>query len=97
MKNGIDPSYHLTERDLAYVLGIRTRMIKRMVRLELIEPVGEAQEPLFSPDVVVRVQRFVRLHHQLGVSWSSMDLVVELLDRIDRLERELNRLKREAP
>lgn len=97
MSDAIDRSRHLTPRDLACLVGIRTRVIERMVRLELLEPVTDAPEPLFPPDTVRRARRLVRLHHQLGVSWSSMELVLDLLDRIDALERELQSLRRPSP
>lgn len=76
----------LTINDLAYVAGTRKRIIERIVSLELISPCKEDPEPCFEPEIVHTVKRLIRLHNHLGVSWSSMEFVLELLERIDQLE-----------
>ena len=79
---------YLTINDLAYVTGTRKRIIERIVSLELISPCREDPEPCFEPEIVPTVKRLIRLHKHLGVSWSSMEFVLELLERIDELESE---------
>ena len=77
---------YLTINDLAYMTGTRKRIIERIVSLELISPCRQDPEPCFEPEIIPIVKRLIRLHHQLGVSWSSMGLVLALLERIDELE-----------
>ena len=79
----------LTLRELAFHIGTNERLIERLIRLELLEPIGEEPETCFSTDILPRVEKLMRLHYSLGVSWSSMDLVLELLDRIEELEDQL--------
>jgi hypothetical protein len=76
----------LTVHDLASVTGLSEFVIKRLVYLEVIVPAHRAPEPCFRIEVVTRVQRMRRLHVELGVSWSSMPLVLDLIDRIHELE-----------
>jgi hypothetical protein len=56
--------------------------------LDIIEPDEIQPEPRFRITVVERVRKMRRLHVELGVSWLSMPLVLQLLDRLDRLEAE---------
>jgi hypothetical protein len=80
------PGDMLTVRDLSYLTGLGERVIRRLVSLEVIEPDACEPEPRFRTEVVVRVRRIRRLHVELGVSWSSMPLVLDLLQRIRELE-----------
>jgi hypothetical protein len=82
-------SEQLTLHELAGLVGIRRQFIERMVRLELIRPVRRDPEVVFTPAVVPRVRKVIRLHYQLEVSWSTMELVLQLLDRIEEMERRL--------
>ena len=84
------PKDMLTVHDLSCVTGLSERIIRRLISLEVMEPDERTPEPRFRTEVVVRVQRIRRLHVELGVSWSSMPLVLDLLQRIEELE---NRVK----
>ena len=79
----------LTASELASLVGVREQVVRRMVRLELIQPRRSTPEWRFTPELVPRVRRLVRLHYQLEVSWSSMPMVLDLLDRIEILEARL--------
>jgi hypothetical protein len=71
--------------------GLRRATLLRLVRLGLIEPVRTEPEPVFELGVLVRVLRIQRLRRDLSVGLSSMGLVLDLLERVERLERELGR------
>lgn len=79
----------LSVTELAYLSGINVRILRRLITLELIEPATAAPEPYFSVEVVHTVRRIKKLHVQLGVGWSSMGVVLELLNQIDNLESQL--------
>ena len=81
---------YLTIHELAFMMGRRTQVIQRLVTLELIEPVHTQPEICFSPDIVPRIRRLFRLHDDLGISWTSMDLFLQLLDRLNSLEEQLS-------
>ena len=80
------PEDMLTVHDLSCITGLSERIIRRLISLEVIEPDEDTPEPCFRTEVVIRVRRMRRLHVELGVGWSSMPLVLELLQRIDELE-----------
>jgi hypothetical protein len=44
----------------------------------------------------VRLQRALRLRRDLGLSYNGAALVLELLDRIEALERRLDQYERQA-
>lgn len=71
--------------ELAFHFGKTPRLIKRLVDLDLIEPVEVEPELYFSTDIIPKIEKLMRLHYELGVSWPSMDFVLELLDKIDEL------------
>jgi hypothetical protein len=45
----------------------------------------------FRPDAAALLARAMRLRHDLGLNYAGAVLAVELLDRIDQLERRLGR------
>ena len=84
--NGPDRSELLSREELAFLAGIHYRLVDRLVSLDLIEPAESVPEPVFYADVVPRVRRLIELHTQLGVSWTSMEFVLTLMERIEVLE-----------
>jgi hypothetical protein len=65
-------------------------MAHRFVALGLLEPVRDsAGEPWFGRDQLLAVARIRRLRVGLGLNYSSLGLVVDLLDRVAELERQL--------
>ncbi len=90
MNAGRSPDFRekrLTLREVAYLTGARERVIERMVSFDLVEPAD--REWQFPPEVVPYIRRLLRLHADLGISWSSMPMVLDLLERIEELERQL--------
>ena len=77
----------LTVYELSCVTGLSERIIQRLIRLEVLEPDQESPQPCFRTETVTRVLRIRRLHVELGVAWSSIPLVLDLLQRIEELER----------
>jgi hypothetical protein len=76
----------LTYEELAVGAGIRPTVLARLIRLGIVEPVRpEAAE--FTADTLARVRRMLRLHAQLGVNFTGAAIIVDLLDRLQRLER----------
>jgi hypothetical protein len=77
---------------LAASAGIHPMFLRRLVSLGLVDAEsGERGELLFPPSAVLRVARIQRLHADLSLNYSAIGLVLDLLDRIDRLEAELRR------
>ena len=91
---------------LARAAGVSTRTVVRFVVLGLIDPVDERDdEPGVDPenvsvswrtarfraDALARIARIQRLRRHLAVNLHGVGVVLELLDRVESLERELGR------
>ena len=72
------------------VAGIHPEMAHRLVALGLLEPVRDAAGELwFAREQLLAVARIRRLRVGLGLNYSSLGLVADLLDRVADLERQL--------
>jgi chaperone modulatory protein CbpM len=72
----------------ARVTGVHPDLVRRLVALGLLEVRRDAEgRHWFEPSEVRSMARIQRLHLGLGLSYSSLGLVIDLLDRITELER----------
>ena len=72
-------------------LGIGEELLELCIQWEIIQsphtnPDGHA---VFSLEAVDRLCRGLRLHRDLGLNWPGVSVAMDLLDRIDDLERRL--------
>ena len=81
--------------EVAARCGLHPILVERLVALGLIDPVEGASDR-FPPEVTLRLQRAMRLRRDLGLSYNGAALVLELLDRIETLERRLDHYERQA-
>lgn len=85
----------LSTDEVADRCGLHPSLVQRLVALGLIEPL-DGRTDRFSPDVTLRLQRALRLRRDLGLSYNGAALVLELLDRIENLERRLEQYERHS-
>ena len=50
---------------------------------------------LFPETAVPRIWRIMRLRRDLGINWSGIGVVLDLLDKIEELEREIAWLRKQ--
>ena len=82
---------HLSTHQAATRCQVHPELIERFVQLGLCDPLAwdeAAQEWVFASDVVPLVRRILRLRRDLGINYAGIGVVLELLARIERLERE---------
>lgn len=73
---------------LAGDAGIHPDLVRRLIRLGLIEPGGGTKaSPLFRRGDAVLLTRALRLRRDLGLNYAGAVLACELLARIDELEQ----------
>jgi len=85
----------LTCEVVAETVGARRSLVVRLAQQGLIETVqSETDEPLIPRRVVVRLRRMQRLRRDLGVNFAGAAVILDLVGRIEQLNRELAR-KRE--
>jgi chaperone modulatory protein CbpM len=84
----------LTLEDLASAAGLRPELVDTLVRYRLVVPkVNTGSCPLFSFSSVERLGRILRLRHDLGVNLAGVAVILELTERIERLQSELEFLR----
>ena len=70
--------------------GVHPEMVRRLVALGILDPERDAAGELwFERDQLLALARIRRLRTGLGVNYAALGLVIDLLDRIAALEREL--------
>ncbi|CNF36158.1 Uncharacterised protein [Mycobacterium tuberculosis] len=70
--------------------GAHPELVRRLVRLGLLDPRRDRSGRLwFPPAQIAAYARLERLRTGLCLNYAALGLVVELLDRIAELEREL--------
>ena len=79
--------------ELAHVVGLHPDLINRFLDLGLIEPAAQRPEPLFTDEAALRIGRILRLRRDMGVNLASAGIILDLLDQIDELKKELDTLR----
>lgn len=70
--------------------GVHPELVRRLVTLGILDPGrDDAGNLWFGRDELRALARVQRLRAGLGVNYAALGLVIELLDRVDALEREL--------
>ena len=82
----------LSLRDLAVACGISATRAARLIRLGLVEPEANAPDR-FSSATAARLRRMLRLRADLGVNLAGTAIIVDLIERLERLDAELTRLR----
>ena len=87
----------LTCEVVAERIGARRSLVVRLARAGLIETIeSESSEPLLPSHVVVQLRRMQRLRRDLGVNFSGAAVILDLVKRIELLNRELIEIRRRA-
>ena len=85
----------LSLEEVAGRSGVHAQLIGRFVALGVLDAQRDAAGRLwFDPRTPALVARAQRLRQGLGLNYASLGLVLDLLDRIDRLEGALRRAGR---
>ena len=78
-------------------IGARRSLVVRLARAGLIETIeSESSEPLLPRRTVVQLRRMQRLRRDLGVNFSGAAVILDLVKRIELLNRELIEIRRRA-
>ena len=82
----------LTFDAVAQTVGTRRSLVVRLAQQGLIETVAgesEANEPRVPRRVVIQLRRMQRLRRDLGVNFAGAAVILDLVGRIEQLNREL--------
>ncbi|MBF6253985.1 MULTISPECIES: chaperone modulator CbpM [Actinomycetes] len=79
----------------ARAVGTHPDLVVRLVALGLLDPERDRAGALwFGPDQLARWARIQRLRAAFSVNYAALGLVLDLLDRVEELERALRRQQR---
>jgi hypothetical protein len=84
---------YLSARELATAAGMSPTQLARLVAIGLVEPVAPGLD-VFTAATAGRLRRIVRLHLDLGVNFTGAAIIADLVQRLERLDAELIRLRR---
>jgi hypothetical protein len=81
---------------VAATIGTRRSLVVRLAQHGLVETIDTGgDEPLLPRRAVVRIRRMQRLRRDLGVNFAGAAVILDLVGRIDQLNRELAELNRQ--
>jgi len=84
--------HRLSLDSYARITGVHPELVRRLVTLGLLDVTRDAEGNLwFEPSQVRQMATVQRLHLRLNLSYSSLGLVMDLLERISDLERSQRR------
>ena len=79
----------ITLGELSRLCECQLQVARKLFSIGLIEPISPGSAQLFDRSAVVRARKALRLRRDLRLNFDAVALVMELLDRIDDLERKL--------
>ena len=86
---------YLTIEELATAAGLSAARVARLVRLGLVEPTP-SEPNAFSAATAARLRRMLRLRRDLRVNLGGAAIIVDLVEQLEGLERELARRRGSA-
>lgn len=87
---------YLKIHEVAVRCRIHPGLVHRLVRLGLVDPVDMRESPerwLFEAEAVPLIAKIIRLRNELGINYSGVGVVLELLKRINALESRIRELE----
>ena len=93
-ESGVPSGRMLTLEELARRVELHPEMVLRLVDFGLVHPEASEPEFVFQDEVVPRIWRIMRLRRDLGINWAGIGVVLDLLERIEELEREIAWLRK---
>jgi len=91
-------SSYVTFGEVSRLCDIHPKMIIRLVQLGLIDPLGKEKTEdawTFPVETIQLVRKIIRLRNQLGINYSGIGVVLELLSRIEAMEARIRELANE--
>jgi chaperone modulatory protein CbpM len=89
---GAQPANGPAMNALAHETGLHPELVRRLAALGFVE----LRSGVAPVDAAATIARVIRLRQDLGLNYAGALLATELLDRIDRLERRLQRYESAA-
>lgn len=92
--NRTEPLYVISV--VAKLLEVHPQTLRLYERQGLIHPKRRGQIRLFSDSDIERLRQILRLKEDLGVNTAGVEVILNLLDRIEELQIEVERIRAQA-
>lgn len=89
-----DESIIVTLTEISHACAVHTEVVVEFVEYGIIEPTEHQQPWQFNATAIMRVQKALRIQHDLGLNLAGIALVIDLLDEMENLRGELALLKK---
>jgi len=93
LRNDFDMDEPLTFDVVAEIVGARRSLVVRLAQQGLIETLEGRAEPQVPRRAIVRLRRMQRLHRELGVNFTGAAIMLDLVERIEQLNRQLREMR----
>lgn len=87
-------AHEIAVREAATVTGVPVARVRRYVSVGVIRPAVEGGATSFGERELARLRRIRRLHDDLGLNAAGVEVVMGLLDEIERLQADMRRGRR---
>jgi DNA-binding transcriptional MerR regulator len=95
-RHRIEPE-QLTLEGLAACTGVHPALIQHFVEYGLLEPSARTGTQLFFDTAcIARLRMIERLRHDLGANLAGIAVILDLLDRLTTLQREIEQWRRRS-
>ena len=82
---------------VAETVGTKRSLVIRLAQQGLIETIdSDADEPQLPRRAVIQLRRMQRLRRDLGVNFAGASIILDLVRRIEQLNRELAEMQRRS-
>jgi MerR family transcriptional regulator/heat shock protein HspR len=89
-------------REPVYVISIAAKMVEMhpqtlrlYERMGLIKPARSGSNRLYSDEDIDRLRQIQRLTQEMGVNLAGVEVILNLLEKIDALQAELERVRQQ--
>lgn len=89
-------------REPVYVISIAAKMVEMhpqtlrlYERMGLIKPARSGSNRLYSDEDIDRLRQIQRLTQEMGVNLAGVEVILNLLEKIDALQGELERVRQQ--
>lgn len=79
------------------IVGIHAQTLRYYERVGLVSPSRtEGRQRLYSPQDIEKIRRIRALTEDMGVNLAGVEVILKLMDRLNKMEKEMDRLTNEV-
>jgi len=90
----MDNQRYILLRSFSRHSHIEDEFIRTLHEFGLITVEKKDNEEVIDEDQIAESERFFRLHSDLGINYEGLDVIAEMLKRVEQLEREMELLRK---